>query len=224
MLRGTFVVSLCLASLTATASAQSVPDDVPEPGDPPPPADPTAPPQPAPPPTGVAPAPVAAQAMPPPEDDGGATLRNGFSISIGQEFGTSNLMNEFSGQLYGIDWRIGAQVNKSLGVYLDSHLSFGSVKVNEVKGSTGNFAAAAIGEYTLPMRLFFGGGVGYGILNNPSGPLVAVRAGYYPFESSPSGKSRRLNIALDMRLYFVEEGPESVTMKHIALTLGYDRF
>ncbi|HEY5933921.1 MAG TPA: hypothetical protein VIU61_04785 [Kofleriaceae bacterium] len=180
--------------------------------------DPVAP-TPAPPPqsmTAVAPAPA-------PESEG-MTLRNGFSVSLGQEFGTSNLMNEFSGQLYGIDWRIGAQINKALGIYLDSHLSFGSVKVNSVTGSTGNFAAAAIGEYTLPMRLFFGGGAGYGILNNPSGPLVAARAGYYPFEASSTGKSRRWNIALDMRLYFVKEGPESVTMKHIAVTLGYDRF
>lgn len=60
-------------------------------------------------------------------------------------------------------------------MYLDSHLSLGSIKVNSVQDTS-------------------------------------------------LGKSRRWNIALDARLYFVSAGAESITMKHIAVTLGYDRF
>jgi hypothetical protein len=154
----------------------------------------------------------------------GPTLRNGFSLSVGQEFGTTNLNNEISGQLYGVDWRIGAQINKALGVYLHSHMSLGSIKINNVDDYTGNFATAVVGEYQLPMRLFFGGGAGYGVLNNPSGPLVQARVGYYIFDAPTQGKGRRLNVAADMRLYFVSEGPESLTMKHVAISIGYDRF
>jgi hypothetical protein len=153
------------------------------------------------------------------------TVRNGFSLSVGQEFGTSNLNNEFSGQLYGVDWRIGAQINKAIGVYLHSHLSLGSISQNSaVNGYTGNFASAITGEYTFPFRLFVAAGAGYGVLNNPSGPLVGFRIGYYPFDTSSVGKARHLNVALDTRLYFVSEGAESITMKHIALSIGYDRF
>jgi hypothetical protein len=161
---------------------------------------------------------------PPPPPVTGPTLRNGFSLSAGQEFGTSNLGNKLTGQLYGVDWRIGMQLNKAIGVYLDSHLSFGSAQLNSGSGVTGNFATAVVGEYTLPMRLFLGGGVGYGVLNDPSGPLVQARVGFYPFEAPAQGKARRLNIALDTRLYFVSAGMETLTEKHIALSLGYDRF
>ncbi len=130
-----------------------------------------------------------------------------------------------SAQLYGVDWRIGAKINPAISVYLHSHLSFGTGSTTGgASGSTGNFATAVIGEYELPMRVFVGGGGGYGVLNNPSGPLAELRAGYYPFEHSGAEKARRLNIAADARWYFVSSGAQSVTVTHIALSLGYDRF
>ena len=213
MLRSLSIVSLFVGSLTAIAQAQ--PDLA---GADAAPIDPAAPPptEPVPPPTTTAPVEQPASR--------GATLRNGFSLSVGQEFGTSNIGNEFSGQLYGVDWRIGMQLNKAIGVYLHSHLSLGSIKTNAASGYTGNFATAITAEYTLPMRVFLAAGGGYGVLNNPSGPLVGFRVGYYPFETTSSEKSRRLNIALDTRLYFVSAGAESITMKHIAVSIGYDRF
>jgi hypothetical protein len=224
MLRTTSLVSLSLASMTAIASAQGTTD---APADPSAmPADPSAiPGQPA---VATAPDPNASASMmappPPPPPVTGPTLRNGFSLTVGQEFGTSNLNNEFSGQLYGVDWRIGMQLSEALGVYLHSHLSLGTITINQADNITGNFATAVVGEYTLPMRLFVGGGAGYGVLNNPSGPLVEARVGFYPFEAPKQGKARRLNVALDTRLYFVSEGPENMTMKHISISLGYDRF
>jgi len=39
-----------------------------------------------------------------------------------------------------------------------------------------------------------------------------------------AGVARRLNLALDARFYFVEQGGESLTMNHVAVSLGYDRF
>lgn len=192
MLRTTFAFA-CLTSLTAIANAQpSTTATAPEP----------------------APAPTS-----------GATLRNGFSLSAGQEFGTTTdaSMTSFSGQLFGVDWRIGAQITPAIGVYLDSHLSFGTVGPgNSAGGVTGNFASAVMGEYTLPMRIFVGAGAGYGVLNNPNGPLIAARAGYYPFKNTSAAKVRRLNVALDTRFYMV--GDPYGTVTQVSLSLGYDRF
>jgi len=151
----------------------------------------------------------------------GSRLRNGFSLSLGQEMG-SGPSSGLSGQLYGIDWRIGMAMSDRVAVYADTHLSMGTAKIGAASGATGNFAAALIGEYTLPMRVFVGGGAGYGVLNNPSGPLLQLRAGWYPFETTSRGKARRLNIALDSRFYFA--GEQVGTVSHFALSLGYDRF
>jgi len=169
-------------------------------------------------------APAPAPAALPPAEPSGPTLRNGFSLSAGQEFGTTASGADISGQLFGVDWRIGARINESLSVYLGTHLSFGNASVGGGSGATGNFAAAAIGEYQFPFRLFVGGGGGYGVLNRPNGPLAQVRVGYYPFEHKSAGKARRLNVALDGRWYFVDDAGMGVTVSHIALTLGYDRF
>ena len=127
-----------------------------------------------------------------------------------------------SGQLYGVDWRIGAAITDKIAVYADTHLSFGTASIGGSSGVTGNFATALIGEYTLPMRIFVGGGAGYGVLNNPSGPLAQARVGWYPFEKTSDGKARRLNVALDARFYF--PGEAIGTVSHYALSLGYDRF
>jgi len=176
------------------------------------------------------PAPAAAPAPPPaaapaPEASSGPQLRNGFSLSAGEEFGSVGNVS-FSAQLYGIDWRIGAKINPSISAYLHSHLSFGTggVSGSGNSGSTGNFAVAAVGEYELPMRVFVGGGGGYGVLNNPSGPLAELRVGYYPFEHTGTEVARRLNVALDARWYFVSDAGTSLTVTHIAVSLGYDRF
>ncbi len=145
-------------------------------------------------------------------------FRNGFSASISEEFG-----NGFSGQLYGVDWRIGAQINRQLGIYLDSHLSFGTVHTPGGDGGvTGDYATAITGEYIFPTGLFVGAGVGYGVLNNPSGPLVLLRAGWYPFELNANETARHLNLAFDARFYFPGDPVGETTQ--LALSIGYDRF
>jgi hypothetical protein len=163
----------------------------------------------------VAPAPA-----PAPVPETGTHLRNGFSISAGEEVG-SGPSSGLTGQLYGVDWRIGAHMAGPLSVYADTHLSLGTAKIGGASGATGNFAVALIGEYELPARTFIAAGGGYGVLNNPSGPLAQARVGWYPFEHD-SSVARRLDVALDARFYFA--GDQVGTVSQIALTLGYDRF
>jgi hypothetical protein len=163
----------------------------------------------------VAPAPAPV----PPADDG-TRLRNGFSASIGEETG-SGPSSGLSGQLYGVDWRIGAHLSGPFSVYADTHLSLGTAKIGGTGGATGNFAFAVVGEAELPARTFVAGGAGYGVLNNPSGPLLQARAGWYPFAHDAT-RGRRLDVAIDARFYFA--GDAIGTVSQIALTLGYDAF
>ncbi|HTL34207.1 MAG TPA: hypothetical protein VL326_13850 [Kofleriaceae bacterium] len=215
MLRNSLVL-ISFASLTAVAHAQGAAPAAGAPADPAiatPAAEPAA-------------APLAATPSAPEQQEPSIAgeLRNGFSLSVGQEFGTTMAGQSFSGQLYGVDWRIGMRISQPLSVYLHSHISFGTVAPNQGGGGgvTGNIAGAVVGEYMLPMRVFVGAGAGYGVLNNPNGPLVEARAGYYPFKTNAVGKARRLNVAVDARWYMVDEADGPVTQ--ISLSLGYDRF
>ena len=212
MLRNSLVL-VSLASLTAVAHAQGSAAGAP--------AVPTAEPAAAEPAAALTPAAPAPESPTPSSAKG---MRNGFSLSVGQEFGTTMAGQSFSGQLYGVDWRIGMRFSEALSVYLHSHFSIGTVGPDSGAGGgiTGNMAGALVGEYMLPMRVFVGAGAGYGVLNNPNGPLVEARAGYYPFKASLNGKSRRLNVALDARWYMV--GDPYGTVTQVSLSLGYDRF
>jgi hypothetical protein len=216
MLRNSLVL-ISFVSLTSVAHAQGAAGAPAEPAVADPNATPTAVPA-----TTTEPAAAMPIAPPPPAPEtptasSSTGMRNGFSLSVGQEFG-----DMVSGQLYGVDWRIGARVTDAISVYLHSHMSFGTVTDHGVDGITGNLAGALVGEYMLPMRVFVGAGAGYGVLNNPNGPLVEARAGYYPFKSNAVGKARRLNVALDARWYMVGEPYGTITQ--VSLSLGYDRF
>ena len=169
-----------------------------------------------PPPTSVtAPAPP-----PPPVAEPGTHLRNGFSASLGEELG-SGPSSGLTGQLYGVDWRIGAKLAGPWSVYADTHLSLGTAKIGAASGYTGNFAFAMMGERELPAKTFVAAGGGYGVLNNPSGLLAQVRGGIN-LGGDDMQVSRRWNVALDARFYFA--GDQIGTVSQISLTLGYDRF
>lgn len=172
----------------------------------PPPAGPT---------TVIAPAPE-----PPPAPPLGTHLRNGFSASLGEELG-SGPSSGLTGQLYGVDWRIGAKLAGPWSVYADTHLSLGTAKIGAASGYTGNFAFAMMGERELPARTFVAAGGGYGVLNNPSGLLAQLRGGIN-LGGDDQSVSRRWNVAVDARFYFA--GDQIGTVSQISLTLGYDRF
>lgn len=148
MVRCSSLVLLCLASLTAHAQILGDPEGSPtgpaagdSNGGAPATGDPAEPSPPPPPPDDAS----RIMAPPPEAADPGTVLRNGFSISVGQELG-SGPSDGLSGQLYGIDWRIGAKISEPLSIYVHSHLSFGTAKIGAQSGYTGNLAVAAIGE------------------------------------------------------------------------------
>ena len=163
---------------------------------------------------------AAPAAEPPPPPPMGTHLRNGFSASLGEELG-SGPSSGLTGQLYGVDWRIGAKLAGPWSVYADTHLSLGTAKIGSTSGYTGNFAFAMMGERELPSRTFVAAGGGYGVLNNPSGLLAQVRGGIN-LGGDDMTVSRRWNVALDARFYFA--GDQIGTVSQISLTLGYDRF
>lgn len=163
----------------------------------------------------IAPAPP-----PPPAPPRGTHLRNGFSLSVGEELG-SGPSSGLSGQLYGVDWRIGAKLAGPYSVYADTHLSLGTAKIGGTSGYTGNFAFAVMGERELPARTFVAAGGGYGVLNNPSGMLAQLRGGMN-LGGDAASVMRHWNVALDARFYFA--GDQIGTVSQLSLTLGYDRF
>src|SRR5687768_11389954 len=120
------LVVVCLASMSSVALAQGAEPVEGAPAEP-------APAEAAP----VEPGPAASMPAPEPVAVAASTsgLRNGFSLSAGQEFGGDR---DISGMMFGVDWRIGWRVNEAISVHLHSHLSFGSAKEgNGASGGTG---------------------------------------------------------------------------------------
>lgn len=148
------------------------------------------------------PPPTAASAVPGALD--GPRFRWGISAAGGLE-----KVSVVSGPMFGIDSRLGLQLNDLLGFYAQAHLSFGSLSTEAggigITGFTGTFTAAAIAEATLFDRLFAGAGVGYGLLNNPSGFMFQARLGGYPLMGRAANGVRRrgLMLGVDLRTIFV---------------------
>jgi hypothetical protein len=192
----TFVLGMGFTLHAAGAYAQ-------EPAPPPPPA----------PPGPAAPA-VAATSTAEQEEDG-VRFRGGVSLGAGPMF------IAYSGFLAGVDGRLGLQINDLIGVYVQPHLSFGTAKVGAVKGFTGVVAATGLAEVTLMDHFFVAAGGGYGVLNNPNGPVVHFRLGGYPLMGSGEGARRKgLMLGIDTRLFFV---PGDTGMQLMG-ALGYEAF
>jgi hypothetical protein len=154
----------------------------------------------------------------------GFRLRHGVAFSAGDEIG-SGPSSGLSGALYGVDWRIGGQINNDYAVYLDTHLSFGTAHIGATSGYTGNFAVAAMFERTIMNQFFVAAGGGYGVLNNPSGPLGQLRAGWYPLISASDTHARRkgLVVGVDARFYFADAMTIG-TVTQLSASIGYEAF
>jgi hypothetical protein len=169
------------------------------------------------------PAPTAA-AAPASEADGGR-FRFGIDATAGLESVSADNAS-VSGAMYGADLRLGWQVNNLLAIYAQPHLSFGTLSTSgsgaQVSGATGTFTGTVIGEVTLINRLFAGAGFGYGLLNNPSGPAVELRAGGYPLMGRGDNGIRRkgLMLGVDFRSVFVSGATGILFMGCI----GYEAF
>jgi hypothetical protein len=155
----------------------------------------------------------------------GGRFRFGINATAGLER-VSASGQSVSGTMYGADLRLGYQINDLIAVYAQPHLSFGSLGTSvagtPVSGSTGTFIGTVMGEVTLIDRVFVGGGFGYGVLNNPSGPTIDLRAGGYPLMSRSDKYARRkgLMLGVDFRSVFVSGATGILVMGAI----GYEAF
>lgn len=160
----------------------------------------------------------------PPAD--GGRFRFGINGTAGLESVSGDGGGSASGAMFGADVRLGYQINNLVAVYAQPHLSFGSLSASganaTVTGSTGTIVGTVMGEVTLVDRLFVGAGVGYGILNNPSGFAIEARAGGYPLMSKSENGPRRkgLMIGGDFRSIFVDGATGIMVMGCI----GYEAF
>jgi hypothetical protein len=111
-------------------------------------------------------------------------------------------------------------------VYAQPHLSFGSLSADgqdaAISGGTGTAIITFLGEATFADRFFAGAGIGYGVLNNPSGFALHLRAGGYPLMGKAENGVRRkgLMLGIDFRTVFVD----GATGLLITGGLGYEAF
>lgn len=154
---------------------------------------------------------------PPPED--GPRFRFGFAGAAGFE-----RANAVSGWLIGADVRLGVQINDLVGIFVEPHFAVGQVDEGASSGTTGNFTVAGMVDFTLIDRVFAGAGFGYGVANNPSGPMLAFRVGGYPVVTrSTTGPRRKgLSVGLDLRVMFL--GAPYDALSEVMFTVGYEAF
>lgn len=165
------------------------------------------------------PAAPAAPAVPAQTD--GPRFRWGISAAGGLE-----KVSVVSGPMFGLDSRLGLQLNDLLGFYAQAHLSFGSLSTAAggigITGFTGTFSVAGMAEATLIDRFFAGAGVGWGLLNNPNGFMFQARLGGYPLMSRAAGGARRrgLMVGADLRTIFVDGATGILVLGSV----GYEAF
>jgi hypothetical protein len=187
--------------------------------------------QPSPEAPGGAPAPpaaapqAAAPSSPPPAPEDAGRFRGGINATAGLETVSASGASA-SGAMFGLDFRLGWQFNNLFALYAQPHLSFGSLSTSAagvpVSGGTGTAVGAVMGELTFIDRLFVGAGAGYGVLNNPSGATIEVRAGGYPLMGHGENGIRRKGLMLggDFRSVFVTGATGTLLMACI----GYEAF
>ncbi|HVY47602.1 MAG TPA: hypothetical protein VHB21_17050 [Minicystis sp.] len=155
------------------------------------------------------------------QDRDGVRLRAGFSLDAGGMFGDA-----YSGFMAGGDARLGVQINHILGLYVDPHLAFGPVSVSgggaKLNSLIGVFAATGMVEGTLGHRVFLGAGGGFGVVNNPTGPVLHVRGGFYPvvWRGLNGYRRKAFFVAVDSRTYFLSGAKEEEFLGSI----GYEAF
>lgn len=165
-----------------------------------------------------------AAAIEPASHDGGR-FRFGINAAAGLESVSAN-GTSVSGAMFGADLRLGWQFNDLLAVYLQPHLSFGSLGASaggaNFSGVTGTFIGTIMGEATFLDRFFAGAGVGYGLFNNPSGFAIDLRAGGYPLmgRSDVGARRKGLMLGVDFRTVFLD----GATGIHFTGNIGYEAF
>jgi hypothetical protein len=151
----------------------------------------------------------------------GPRFRGGIAFTGGAEFVPDS---DFTATMFGLDGRLGAQINHLVGVYADLHMSFGSGDAGFGSGVTGTFAGFAMADFTFLDAVFAGAGFGYAVFNNPSGPALALRVGGYPVKSAPKDRARRKGLMLSLETRFVFLGAPYDTGYQVMGAIGYEAF
>jgi hypothetical protein len=122
----------------------------------------------------------------------------------------------------GVDLRFGAQLNDQIGIYAQPQLGFYTAGDGGLIATGGLIGSSAVVDYTIANQFFFGGGLGYAVLNNPSGLEIHLRAGGYPLYGGGDDVARRkgLMLGIDFRLHLVE----GYTFIAPTVSLGYEAF
>jgi|GEM_PF-1132397 len=149
--------------------------------------------------------------------DGGDGARFRFGISGG---GLAMFGNGGTYPYGGGDLRFGVQINDLIGVYAQPQLGYYGASGFTVGG--GLVGASAVVDFTFIDHVFVGAGLGYAVLNNPSGPELHFRLGGYPLAGRSSEKVRRkgLMVGADLRFYFLD----GATFTLPTLNIGYEAF
>lgn len=150
-------------------------------------------------------------------DDGGR-FRFGVALGAGP-LSTDGLDMTY----YGADLRFGWQLSDALAVYAQPQIGYYKMDGASVLfGSGGLMGTSVLADYTIIDRFFVGGGVGYAVLNSPSGIELHLRGGGYPLMSRSDNKVRRrgLMLGVDFRMHFVE----GYTFIAPTFNVGYDAF
>ncbi len=123
---------------------------------------------------------------------------------------------------YGADLRFGWQINNAIGVYAVPQLGYYTLNGGGGTLGGGLIGASVVADYTLFDRLFLGAGLGYAVLNSPSGFEVHFRLGGYPLVSRSDEKVRRKGLMLgaDLRLHMLQ----GATFVAPTFNIGYDAF
>ena len=164
-------------------------------------------------PAAAAPPPVVVQ--PQPRD--GVRFRGGISIGGAGEF-----VSGFQAGMFAVDGRLGVQINKLIGIYVQPHVAIGQGSISGVSGTTGTFAATALIDFTIINRIFVGAGAGFAVANNPYGAAVHFRLGGYPVMRAALDRPRRKGLMLgaDMRAFFTQVGP----VVEVVGSVGFEAF
>ena len=146
----------------------------------------------------------------------GPRFRWGIAGTAGGAFVTGGL----SGIVGGASAQLGLQVNNLLAIYAEPTLVFGSLGAGAFTGVTGFFGATVVADFSFADRFFAGAGAGYGVLNNPSGPMIQIKGGFFPFMGREGARRTGLSVGADLRVYFAT----GITCVNPAVTIGYAAF
>jgi hypothetical protein len=165
------------------------------------------------------------QAAPPPGPAGrvdGARFRGGVSLTGGAEFIPGGY--SYTARRFGVDGRLGVQINHLFGIYAAPHLAFGRATEGGLSAINGTFSLPVMGEVTLADTFFIGAGFGYSVINAVGGPTIAARVGAYPVKSAPSDRARRQGLAVSFEMRTILLGSIYGAAMQAMFAIGYDAF